>query len=1331
MRTLNFTLLSVVFMMSVFVGYAADEIQLRFRHLTLSDGLASNSIKAINQDHMGVIWVGTDRGLWRYDGIQFSSPLGNDITAGITFLYDAGNELLVGSETGLYQYNYQTDSLSRCQWGAGLAKQTITSPVSWIGEDKSHNLWISTTEQGVFCRPQGTQLLDQFLFPDGVASVSCLLVDNENQIWALSNSAHAQGLARFNKGNNRFELFKLKDKDGQYLPTSGEVLFEDVRNRLWIGTWEDGLISFDPHSRIATQVLNDEEKPVQHIRFIFQYDTNRLLIGSNEGLYMYNVSNREGRLYTSDPADPESLSNRFEEGGLWVGTQFGGLNYVHPRVGAFSIYSSNATDNSAHGQVMSSLYEDQDGRIWMGSNDGGLSVYDPTTGTFDYLHLEGNDRQPHNIHALPARDEEIWVGTYGDGIDVFNRRTKAVRHYPELIDELDNTMGSLCNAIFCDKDNRIWIGTDEGLCLYSDTSHRFSLVRSFGERVNKIIQDKNNCFWIATHGSGIWRYNPVTSVWKQYADKENENARNLVFDLYIDLQGTLWAGTMDGLLRYYPEEEFFEREELPFDKVPDIESIVSEGATLWLGSSFGLIHYAPNGFVDDPSKTVRTYTRGDGLSCRNFMPAAALLGGDGRLYFGTSNGVNAFYSHQLRPNKIVPNVFFTKLEVYNGSVLVNRPEFRKNLNLDHLLELNYDENEVIISFAATSYCQPNKNHYAYWLEGFDKGNAWIDVGNGHNAVYTNLRPGEYVLHVKASNNDKVWDNKEALLKIVVHSPFYWNTYSIIFYVLVVFFILMMLNRYQRKHNELKHQVQINKIQQENDQKIQDAKIRFFTIIAHEIRTPVSLIIAPLQKILKHPQNLPMSTRADLNVINSNSQRLLVLVNQLLDFRKIENGSIYYHFRPTLLKPLLESVVSQFESTFKETKIQFDVTYPDEDFSACIDREAMTKLISNLLNNAQKYADRHIVLKCAQLEDRFLLSVHNDGVSISQSEQSKIFLPFFQAEETKPGTGLGLSIVKGIVNAFHGEIKVESSADEGTTFSVSIPSNLPPSEDQEVVLSSEDTQSSREESPSPAEPIVQSVGEESSPTLLIVDDNVEMLTFLRESLKEDYQIMTAENGRQALKILEQHVVSFIVSDWMMPEMDGEEFCRAVRKNPLTSHIPFIMLTARTDDESKVKGLDCGADSFIEKPFSLDYLQASIRNLLKMRRKLIENFQTQPLESVEKLSDIPTDQNFLNRLETIIEKNYANADLSIDFLCREFGMSRSSFFNKIRVLVDVSPNQMIQLVRLKHAARLLHEGRYSIGEVCYMVGFSNSSYFAKCFQKQFGMTPSEFIEHQKES
>jgi DNA-binding response OmpR family regulator len=503
------------------------------------------------------------------------------------------------------------------------------------------------------------------------------------------------------------------------------------------------------------------------------------------------------------------------------------------------------------------------------------------------------------------------------------------------------------------------------------------------------------------------------------------------------------------------------------------------------------------------------------------------------------------------------------------------------------------------------------------------------------------------------------------------------------------------------------------------------------MIAHEIRTPVSLIIGPLEKILKHG-----TPSDDLKVIDRNAHRLLELVNQLLDFRKVEQQSLVMHFAPHNIYQLMVSVSERFAPTFEQNGKRFAVIYPDEHFSAIVDQEAVIKTISNLLTNANKYSKDEVQLKCSEDPDgeHFRISVSDNGAGIREQDRQRIFQPFFQAEGNKPGTGIGLNIVKNIVTQHHGDILVDSELGQGSTFTIVLPVSQTETEVIETGKSSQpatiDDQTAMVQPPLPSATSQFSILSSHLsvlPTMLIVDDSEDMRQFLESNFKDKYQIITAGDGIEALHLLQQHEVSIIISDWMMPRMDGAEFCRRVRQNALTSHIPFVMLTAKTDDDSKVTGMDVGADTYIEKPFSLQYLEACIRNILQIRRQLMEKFSTQPLEPVTEIAQNPTDNEFLKKMNQIIEDNFSNADLNVDFLADQLHISRSGLFAKIKSLADVTPNEMIQIVRLKRAAQLLQEGGHMVSEVGYMVGFSNPSYFSKCFQKQFGIRPTDYMKH----
>lgn len=607
------------------------------------------------------------------------------------------------------------------------------------------------------------------------------------------------------------------------------------------------------------------------------------------------------------------------------------------------------------------------------------------------------------------------------------------------------------------------------------------------------------------------------------------------------------------------------------------------------------------------------------------------------------------------------------------------------------------------------------------MEGFDKG--WNYIGAQHSTTYTNLPAGTYTFRVKASNNDNIWNEEGTSIRIIVHPPFYLSLPFKIGYVLLFLLALGLLLRYVIRRSEKKHAKAIDELNSKKEIEIHEAKINFFTMIAHEIRTPVSLIIGPLEKIMQST-HIPINERQELEIIDRNSQRLLFLVNQLLDFRKVEQKEIRMKFTSQSIKELMQAVCERFSPTLQQNGVSFSVTYPDEHFHADVDKEALTKVLSNLLTNANKYTQSMIEVHFQEHPERqtFSIEVKDNGKGMNEEELKKIFKPFYQASENKPGTGIGLSIVKGIVEAHHGQVNVTSQPGKGSSFIITLPRK------QENLVTEEEENQATNPIPEdiiPEQNDTAATSQKVLPIMLIVDDNEDMLNFLSSHFQTSYTIATAVDGVDAFNKLKEQEVALIISDWMMPNMNGIDLCKAVRNNQLTSHIPFIMLTAKTDTEAKITSMNCGADAYIEKPFSLQYLEACIKNLLELRLQLRQKFSQMPTVSINSIAANQNDKVFLEKMNHLIEENLNNEELSVDFLAEKLCISRSGLFVKIKGLANTTPNEMIQIIRLKKAASLLLENQYRINEVSYMVGFNNPSYFSKCFQKQFGMKPGEYI------
>ena len=1293
-------LLSICFL-GLFSVHAAIEHD--YRSITMNEGLASNAVRNIVQDKNGYIWFGTDNGLCRYDGrrvLPFRiAELG--INQYISALLACNDGLYVGTDKGVFFIDFNRQTFNKLP-------MDIHSTVTYLSTDKEGNLWVSTIGQGVWLYNVKTGQLKQYDLKAAGNAVAQVFVDNSNQIWTVTNWGEPV-VQKLNRLHDQFEPVSLNYNG---IVTSLRML-QTKDGRLWLGTWEHGLLQMHNDGKLE-QVLNPEQTKVGlHIHALYEESEDCICIGCDDGLVRVNPKNGEWKKH--DDRFVYSITND-TEGGLWIGTFYSGVRYLSPVGKRFDGFSMT---NGLTGNVISRFCEDKQGRIWVGSDDGGLMCYSPKGGRFvSYPNQDVLSKR--NVHALCLDNQnDLWIGTYTDGVMVMNLDTGRMRQYEQTTDStsLDN---SSSYAIYQDTSGNMWVATMEGLCRYDYQKNVFNRIGKINAITIDIDEDKDGCLWLSTQGEGLWRYNSKTKEFRNYRCEDRQDDTALPDDqvncCHIDEKGKLWIGTFAGLCIYDQKHDSFQRLHLDVPS-QNILGIIEDNGALWLSTERGVVKFVPE-------EGIQRFTLHDGLVSEQFQPNSAFKTSDGRVYFGTTNGFNAFYPYQIKANSVMPPVYVTSMSILNKEER-NADGLPIDLTLTKEITIGYGDSKMVtLAFASLSYCSPEKIQYAYMLEGFDR--DWNYVENQNQATYTNLPAGTYTFRVKATNNDGVWSTNEATLKIIVEPPFWWSWYAKLVYLLLLCTAIWYYVHLRLKRSERRHQLEMQQLNEQKEKEVREARLNFFTMIAHEIRTPVSLIIGPLEK-LKSIESNPQ-----LNIIDRNAHRLLELVNQLLDFRKIEQQSLEVHFAPQNIYELIASVSERFAPTFEQAGKRFTVDYPDRHFNAIVDKEAVIKVISNLLTNANKYTKDEVNLKCVVEPDSewFRIIVSDNGVGIREEDRQRIFQPFFQAEGNKPGTGIGLNIVKSIVNRHHGEISVVSEVGKGSMFTVVLP------------VSQDDYSSERSEvrgeriPPAQIQPQDTSFTTHHSPltssqqTMLIVDDSDDMRDFLTSNFSDKYQIIAAGDGIEALNMLQKHEVNIIISDWMMPRMDGAELCRRVRQNQLTSHIPFVMLTAKTDDDSKVEGMDVGADTYIEKPFSVQYLEACIRNMLQIRRHLMEKFSSQPLEPVTEIAQNPTDNEFLTRMNKVIEENFSNSDLNVDFLADKLNISRSGLFAKIKTLADVTPNEMIQIVRLKRAAQLLHDGGYLVSEVGYMVGFSNPSYFSKCFQKQFGIRPADYMRSNAE-
>ena len=740
---------------------------------------------------------------------------------------------------------------------------------------------------------------------------------------------------------------------------------------------------------------------------------------------------------------------------------------------------------------------------------------------------------------------------------------------------------------------------------------------------------------------------------------------------------------------------------------------------LWLTTNNGLVCFQPT------TGMMKVYTTSNGLLGDQFNYRSSFETEDGTIYLGSIDGFIAFNPKNFSENKFLPSIVITDFFLFGKEVYAGEPgsPLEKSITFSDQLVLQSNQNSFSFRVAALDFQAPKTSRIMYKLEGFDT--DWLTVGESPIVTYSNLRYGDYTFRVKVANSDGVWSDDEVILEVHILPPFYLSIWAYCVYALLIIGCSLYTVMYFKRRSNNKHRRQMEKFEQEKEREVYHAKIDFFTNVAHEIRTPLTLIKGPLENIILKKQ-VDAETREDLNVMKQNTERLLNLTNQLLDFRKTESQGFRLNFAKCNVTELLKETHVRFTSLAKQKGLEFTLQVPEKDFYAHVNREAFTKIISNLLNNGVKYAESyvHISLEVSEADDNnsFRIRTENDGVIIPNEMKEEIFKPFVRFNEKEDGkvttgTGIGLALSRSLAELHQGTLAM-GAGEENNTFCLT----LPIVQDMTITLTPEPEAGIDKMSEIPAG---EAEKKDNRPTVLVVEDNPDMLAFVVRQLSKEYAVLTATNGEEALQVLDGNYVNLVVSDVVMPVMDGFELCKRIKSDLNYSHIPVILLTAKTNIQSKIEGMELGADAYLEKPFSVEYLQACASSLIQNREKLRKAFAQSPFVAANTMALTKADEDFIKKLNEVIQVNYSNPEFSMDDMADSLNMSRSNFYRKIKGVLDLSPNEYLRLERLKKAAQLLKEGENRVNEICYMVGFNSPSYFAKCFQKQFGVLPKDFV------
>lgn len=1296
--------------------------EFNFVHLNTENALPSNRVRDIAQDEEGFMWFATDGGLVRYDGkntkiFQPANPLNSEDEVFVMKLLPYKNGLLVGTDQGLFCYDPIQEKLSLLSLKDEEGRETyIDGNIISLAQEKDDSFWVSIENEGIVKISSDYKINDRYKFQNIGNYIPRIYVDGNDIVWAVSNYQTGY-LFRYDRRGNRFREFPLI-VDGKKGNFGGAAIMMDQEGDYWLGTWDKGLIRFNGRNGEGRRYCQEDKIPLMHVHSITQYSPSFLMVGSDSGLMLLDIETGDCNLYLTDELNPESISGQFVypitkdyEGGIWIGTYYRGINYLAKGSSKFQNWHYSRYSNSPSGNIVSRLCEDEKGNIWIGTADGGLCSYNPETRLFKSYSLIAS-RDADNINALCCDGNRLWVGMYSSNVgylDLDNNKWVTIK--------VEGEQNTSCYAITRDSSGTIWLGATQTFARYNSQKNIFEKIKDLKAWINDIDEDENGELWISTQGAGLFRFDPMTGRWINYRNNGEKGSlpHNHINSVKITDGNEIYISSPKGVYVYQGEQDEF----VPLVGFPSelgAYALEKSGDDLWISTNLGLIMVNADG-------QLRKYTANDGLDANQFLPGSSLLAKNGMIYFGNIRGFAGLDPLTFQIKSEEPRLKFTSLNIINNPIEVGDPHLPVSLNSLKQLELDNSDHTFTIYFSALSFDNPKSNQYKYRLEGFDK--TWHETVGDNSATYSNLPPGKYNFQVKAANSEGVWNDEGISLKIIVKPVWYLTTLMKLLYLSVAFLILLLALRYMLWRMERNHTKELERISDNKEKEMFRSKLSFFTIVAHEIRTPVSLIIGPLEKILSSGEKFSAGVKSDLQVIDRNAKRLLSLVNQLLDYKKIEDKPLPIGFRHEKIIPLIESVIERFHTSLQQKNINLTCEFPDPDLEADVDPEAITKLVSNLLNNAMKFTKNSIFVKCSKIQDsdKFEIIVKDNGIGISKENHERVFNPFYQildnVNETKGGTGLGLAIVKNTVEAHGGEIILESETGHGATFTIILPlkqENVLVIPNSEYILSDKDN---TEMSPD------DEISIPDDPVLLVVDDNEEMVNFISSHFEKNYEVITASNGKEAYEKMKERTVSLIICDWMMPVMDGKEFLKKIRHDENFSHIPFVMLTAKTDNASKISTMKSGADAYVEKPFSISYLDARIENLLEMRNLLKKKYSQMPLEPLTSIAHTEVDSELLKKLQTLIEENFSNPNLNVDFLAERLGISRSGLYAKIRTLADVTPNELIQITRLKKAAELLKENRYRINEICYMVGFNSSSYFSRCFQKQFGMKPGEFI------
>ncbi|GAA0747040.1 two-component regulator propeller domain-containing protein [Gaetbulibacter jejuensis] len=1272
-----------------------------FNTLTINDGLSQNSVISIAQDSIGYLWLATQDGLNKYNGKSFKhyDKQFEDITrpnfSKLGKIYiDKQNRLWIITNSGnLELYNPKTDTFKHLE---------RFNNVSSIFQDKALHNYIGTYGKGLFKIDTTTKDTLQVLNDHDKLKTIYEFIETDTAIIAAASGAV------FQINNNTYNEINVES----HTNANFSALTKDKDDNIWLGTFGQGLylkennkVSFIKYQH--SQLPND-----LNIEDLLIDSKNRLWIATyGNGAYLLNLENNTVTNFKADKNNPFAIHYNdilclYEDatGVIWLGSDGTGASYYDAHLIKFNVLTNNQVPKNVNVDVVRSISTDVNNNLWIGTSGKGLTHINFNNNEYKTYTINNSSIASDRIISLLYNNNKLWIGHQGFGLNI--RTDSGDYHsFPEIsnltiwriIKENDN-QSWLCterNGIILfdiDKgivkqfntdnstlstndiktaikgnEHTLWIGTDDkGLYNLNLKTNEITNIKSLNDKIKSLHYD-NEILWIGTNGKGLKKYNTINGSLDVY-NKVDGLPNNVIYGILPDKENNLWLSTNYGISKLNIKDTIFEN-----------------------------------------------YSNYDGLQALEFNTGAYYKDENENLYFGGLEGLNWFNPNQLTFNPIKPKTIISKFEIFTeGYPLKQNSTFK------------FNQNTVTFTFSSLHFSQPERNLYKYQLVNHDEN--WINSENNNSAHYTNLPPNDYTFKVISSNYDGVWNTTPATFTFTILQPWYLSKLAIVCYALLFLISMYLLYRYFKWRWHMKMQLQFEHNETERLKKLDEFKTRIYTNISHEFRTPLTLISGPIEKQLSK-SNLTEDDKKELSLVQNNSKRLLNLVNQLLDLSKLESGNLKLSVSKGNITAFLKQIAASFEYKAKDKNIHFShkiQSIPE----AWFDKDVIEKITTNLLSNAVKYApvNGQIYFAAIEKNGQIIITIINNGNTISSKELSKLFQRYYQNNKNADGVGIGLSLVKELAILSHGNIVAHTMNTDDIQFTVTLPierSFYNISEINEDTKTVNDELDTVIETPETSEE--QAINNsKDKPILLIVEDDKDIREFISSIFKNDYDIKEAPNGESGIKKAIKYIPDIIISDIMMPKIDGIELCNTLKKDEKTSHIPIILLTAKSGDENEIKGLETGADDYIVKPFNSNKLKIRVEKLIELRQKLQSRYSAH--FELSSISTTPVDQQFLTKLKTILNDYIIDSSFNSNVLSKKMAMSRMQLHRKLKAITGFSTTEFIRNERLKLAVNLLKDSDLNISEIAYQVGFNTPSYFIKCFKDVYKSTPSEFTSNQ---